>query len=720
MNYYLKFIVLVITLLCQQSILAQQQLSGQILDENGQEVFAANVFCKSQPEKGQATDLSGQFTLDVSHRNDTLVVQYIGYQKLQIPLQQFDFNKMATIEIRKKTLAFDQVLVTAKRPISEQFAVTKLNRLDIYVNPVAQGDPLKAITNLPASTTDDESANPSLRGSAQNRTRVILNEIPIYRPVRNSQFNGIGNFSIFNTALIKNQYVYASNPPLTFGNTSAGLVEIQTIDELENNQLQVSTTLASVGLMLSQKLNKKSFFQLYSNHQFAGAFLGLNKTNLEDLNDFGSTDIGLNVHLKLGKKTTLNTFSYAVKESYGFTYELFTYKGASTAGKKRIYTVNNLKHFLEKGVLSLNFGTNHSLSKFKFGALDSNNLFHQYYSSANYKHLFNDKLKIQTGLSFDHHRQQFNFVFPQYYYVFSPDAPVTESDSRSTLDLLESYFYLSWKTNSKWSFSAGLRKNLWVGSNEEDYLSTQIGARFKINSRQSILFSAGKYHNYVTPNFNAQNYKLLGARQMAIDYNYEKGKTQFKGAIYFKNETGDQFVDNDLAANQIRTFGLEFFWQQQLNRYLQFSLANSFIEQSVQAGNTKVKGRFDFNYFIKSNIQFMHPKLPSMTLSYLMRPGTFYTPVVHADYNMTVDFYEPVFNDILYADQYNNYKRLDLSFSKFFQLKGQQLVAFINVANLLNIENQSEVRYNRDYTQAHFAYYTKRTIYFGVVWSRRD
>jgi len=60
------------------------------------------------------------------------------------------------------------------------------------LSPVSQGDPLKAITILPASTTTNETANPSLRGSSADRTRVILNGVPIYKPVRASQLNNQG------------------------------------------------------------------------------------------------------------------------------------------------------------------------------------------------------------------------------------------------------------------------------------------------------------------------------------------------------------------------------------------------------------------------------------------------------------------------------------------------------------------------------------------------
>lgn len=54
----------------------------------------------------------------------------------------------------------------------------------------------------------------------------MLNGVSIYKPVIASQLNNQGFFSLFNPEIINRQYVYASNPPLIYGNTSAGLVRV--------------------------------------------------------------------------------------------------------------------------------------------------------------------------------------------------------------------------------------------------------------------------------------------------------------------------------------------------------------------------------------------------------------------------------------------------------------------------------------------------------------
>ena len=209
-----------------------------------------------------------------------------------------------------KTNILNEIILVAKNPISEKFSVTKVEKLDIYFNPVSNGDPLKAITILPSSTNIEETANPTLRGGSADRSRVYINGSPILNPVRNGQDNGLGNFSLLNTEIIDKQYVYASNPPLTYGNSSAGIVEIETNKNLKINNIQISTALSNIGFLVNKDLSKDVFFQLYANNQFSDAFIKLNKKGLPYLNKFESQDIGLNSRLNINKNLSFNTFNY--------------------------------------------------------------------------------------------------------------------------------------------------------------------------------------------------------------------------------------------------------------------------------------------------------------------------------------------------------------------------------------------------------------------------
>ena len=710
----MKYYILIIFCLASIPAFSQSLLKGVVKDSDGNPVFAANVYLKNNPQKGIVTDLDGNFSLSVNNTTDTLIVSFIGYNTKKIPLHSVSINELLNVVLKEDSKTLAEVFITARDPISEKFSVVKLGKLNIYLNPVSQGDPLKAITSLPASTTTDESANPSLRGSPADRTRVVLNNVPIYNPVRNSQINGIGNFSIFNPEIINKQYVYASNPPLTYGNTSAGLIEIETINDLPVNQLQLSLSLASVGAFLSQKIKNKSFIQVFGNSQFSDGFIGLNKASMKILNSFFTRDLGLNFHSNIGKRLSFNSFNYFIKEGYDVNIEEFTYSGKSLSEKTRIFTVNNLKYHTDNGVLSINSGIDNSLKKFSFGDIASDSKTNQIFTSADYKWFLSENFTLQSGVSHDYQRVNFSDSIPVYYYALSPESPNYHTDTTISNNIMEAYSYFNWNINDKWTLSSGMRSNIPLNS-QSFYLSSQMGLKYRINKNQSFLLSGGKYHNYSTPNYYSKKFILLSSCQFALDYSFEYKNISLTAAAYYKNEKGEQTNNLFYSIDNQSTFGIELYYEQSFRKYFKLTFSNTFMNQVCKINNAIFKGEKDFNYLLKTSLNYNNPKVFSLTLSYLARPGDYYTPVTFSIYNNQTDLYQPIFSNNINSSQYRAYNRIDVSISRYFRFDKTALIAFASLNNILNMKNESEALYNSDYTETHFNYYQLRTIYFGFV-----
>ena len=181
-----KLFISLITVFTLAKIVNAQEISGTVVDERNLPIFAANVYFKSNPHNGAISDLNGYFSIPYTYDNDTLIITFIGYQNKRIPAVELEEDSKNIITLNADPVLLDEVVIAGTTPISEQFSTEKLSSLDIYMNPISQADPLKAIINMPASTNSDESANPSLRGSSSDRSRVIYNGVPIYRPVRAS------------------------------------------------------------------------------------------------------------------------------------------------------------------------------------------------------------------------------------------------------------------------------------------------------------------------------------------------------------------------------------------------------------------------------------------------------------------------------------------------------------------------------------------------------
>ena len=404
---------------------AQKILRGSVKDKSGQAIFAANVYPKDK-SGGVVTDFEGKFDLKVSAQTDTLFVSFIGYQTKIISLIELDISRPLDIVLAPNGALLSEIVIRGKKVVAEEFSAIEMKSLEIYTNPVASADPLRAITLLPSSTNTGETANPELRGSSADRSVVMYNGTPISNPVRNTQLNGLGFFSLFNTALIKRQIVYGSNPPLIYGNATGGAVEIETIDELKNNQTQFSLGLANTGFLTSQKFktaNEQDFIQLYGNYQFSPAFVGLNREAFDFIDFFEVKDLGVNIRKNIKENSFINWYSYLIDESAAVNIDVFNYKGLTRSSNTRNFNVFN--YYLQKGshIFTFNNRTDFERRTYHFGNTSYDTQNSQVYSSLNYKNLLSKKATLQAGATHDFYHFDIKNQYPSSFYAYAPENP---------------------------------------------------------------------------------------------------------------------------------------------------------------------------------------------------------------------------------------------------------------------------------------------------------
>lgn len=694
------------------------KLIGKVVDANKNPIFAANVYL-SDLRHVTITGLDGSFELSIDQifPKDTLIVSFVGYQKSTIKLSEFDFNEFHEFLLLEDLTSLESVTVIGKNPISESYSISKLERLEIYGIPIAAGDPLKAVTALASSTDTDETANPSLRGSSADRSIVTLNGVPVLNPVRNSQISGIGNFSLFNTEIVSEQYIYASNPPLTYGNSTGGLVEIKTSHDVSANQTQFSAGLANLGLFLTRKIKDNSFIQAYSNYQFHDLFTMVNKESMGKLNSFGNYDFGCNMKIRINDKLTLNSFTYGINEFYNMESEQFSFVDNSIAENKRVFTINNLILSTTKGILSLNSGYDITSSNYKYGIIKSSKKSNISYSSIDYKWFLHSNIVLQFGTSYTYSKYSFRDTIPKFYFSLTPDSPYFSTDSSLYNNNLESYFFSKWQISNKMVLSSGVRSNLPI-SDQKHYLSFQSGLRYDVNTNSSFLFSFGKYHNYSIPNYSLYKFRLLNSSHLALDYSFKKNEMLINAAIYYKTDSGENTPQDALEGlvlfDKFEHFGLEFSIERDFYRYFKLSLANTFLKQTLFYDGEEYTGSKSLKYFIKTSLSYNNPKLFNLSLAYTTRPGLYYTNIIGSEYISEYDLLLPVYG-IYNNDQYNNYNNISLSINRFFRLNKTAVITFASISNILNNHNERMVIYNNDFSFSNYDYYQRRTIYFGVI-----
>lgn len=708
--------IIILLLLVSPILSFAQEISGKIIDENKDIIFAANVFFATEPNNGVVCDMEACFTIPYTNDSDTLIVSFIGYVKKKIPA--VDLSKENNlIVLKKEAITLNEIVVQGTTPISEQFSTEKISSLDIYMNPISQGDPLKAIINMPASTNSDESANPSLRGSSSNRSRVIYNGVPIYNPVRASSLNNVGFFSIFNPDMIDVQTVYPSNPPLTNGNASAGIIDINTIRIIDKNKYQVSGGVGNIGAAISKKIkDKTSFVQFYGNWQNSLLLKEINRSSLSDMKMYDTKDAGVNLRFRINKNIYFNSYNYFMKEKYEGLSEMLAYQGEILTKGLRYFSINNLNIYSSLGSLTFNYGYNHEKKKMLFGNNKIDSKDYSHFASMNYKKEIYNNIVLQAGITLDNQNMDVDNIVPQYYYAIDKESPTYKQDTMIGNWMVEPYLYINWNINNKTSMSVGARTNIPIG-NQKKYVSAQYSFKYKPVHNHSIIFSGGQYHNYTLPDYYNVMYSLLSSRQISIDYTYQNKMTKIQAALYFKDEKGEQPVDFYYKINKIQTLGFEVSVAQKIGKDFTISLSNSMIKQDTRVNEIKYKGAYNYIYFLKPSITYSNPKILSVGVSYIGRPGGYILnyPVSSSKWNESANSYEPTYGT-LEQIQREAYNRLDLSISKHMNLKEYTMTVYVSVNNILNIKNETNgIYYNSDYSQTYDKHHSLRIFYAGLI-----
>lgn len=712
-GYFLTVLLLVFSVKLQA-----QEISGIVLDKEKNPVFAANVYYSSSPEKGTTTNLQGRFEINKSSHPDTLKISFTGYRTQLIPTQELLLDSTNVIILHPEYLSLGEVIVMGATPVSEQFSTEKISSLDIYLNPTSQADPLKAIYQLPSSSNNDESANPSLRGSQPTLSKVIYNGVPIYNPVRASNLQNMGFFSIFNPDMIDVQTVYPSNPPLVYGNSTSGIVDINTIRSIKQNQFTVAAGISNLGLSISQKLiGEHSFIQAYGNWQNSYLLKKINDKSLPDMKSYKMVDGGINLRLKLSDNLYFNSFNYLLHETYNGISSMLAYRGDLHSEGRRFFSVNNLSYYSRFITCILNYGYDQVFEHYQLGNYNAHNDIIGHYVSLNLKKEILRKLTMQLGASFERRKTSVDNIVPVYYYAWNPESPTIQQKKFVSNDICETYLYLNWDINRRFSMAAAIRANIPL-NDQQQYISYQYNFKYNIAKDHSLIFSGGKYHSYTFPNYYSLKYNPLNSTQLSMDYLYQSDNAKLTAAVYLKEEKGIQNTHSSWY-DKVRTLGCEVSFSRTFFQHLTLNFTNSYIRQSLHIGDKKFKGIYNYAYFLKPSITYSNPKLFTVGLSYIGRPGSYIInyPVISASWNDRAKAYEPHYGE-LSQKQMEPYNRLDLSMSKYMKLKRGSLTVYFSVNNILNIKNKAdEVYYNFDYSENYNLYNSLRTFYAGLVYS---
>ena len=681
------------------TLFAQKNIKGIITDaQNGETLIGANIFLATDFSIGSLTDIDGKFDILTTVESGTLVISYIGYED-----QMFEFkkaDKLLTIKMIPKATLIETVVVKGDKLTGQVFAVEKIGKLDIYLDPSSQADALKAVQSNPAATTVDETANVSLRGSPASETGVFLNNVPLNDVVRLDQSNGVGQFSIFNTSTIESVSVFASNPPLEFGNATSGVVALYTDDELPEKANSISLNLVGVGASLSRKIGTKTAVSTFTNWNTPYLLKKVNPTGLEDLTTFKTLDFGMYGVHQFNATWQLKFFNYAINESYRFKVRFPSFDDEFRQKKRRNLSIINLIQQKENTRFEWNQGINFSKANYQIGNLDIHNQNFDYFSGLNYA-WYPENGSIKVGLNANIHQINSNGFVPLYDNGFSAEFPTIPFATKQWLFIPEAFLYTKWTFADNFAIGVGGRFHPKI-DDLDAYNSYQLNLAYTIKNNHHLIASVGEYHKFQLPNGEFDEVQHLFSRQYSLDYQGKLKKWKWSTAIYQK----------DNLPNSVR--GAEVYTAYQGSK-LQWGISLASIQSTLENEEISYPSEHDLSYFLRTTLSYKINGIWDIGLVYWQRQGRYYLPVSQAILDEQTNNYVPIYVAQNEGFRIPDYHRMDISISRIFGLPFGSAIVYANANNLLDFKNVRDYNYNVDYSQRFEEYLNRRTIFFGVV-----
>lgn len=203
-------------------------LCGYIKDKNSNQPLPfANILVKNKG-LGVTSSEDGRFELPTILPGDTLIISYVGYQKLQVIYTGKKTKDCLTYHLDIQQLDMPPVIVTVYltdgilQDAHGQKIIIKPSKLSVYPGSV-EPDIMTSIQMLPGILSVDETASGiHIRNGTPDQNLVLYDGIPVYHT---GHFFGM--ISAFNPYIVDEVNVYRSGMSSEFGGRVSGVIDIK-------------------------------------------------------------------------------------------------------------------------------------------------------------------------------------------------------------------------------------------------------------------------------------------------------------------------------------------------------------------------------------------------------------------------------------------------------------------------------------------------------------
>jgi hypothetical protein len=323
-------------------------ISGFVRDAgNGETLTGAAIFPKENPSAGIITNSYGYFSLTLPSGTYTIIVQYLGYKTMSVPLDLKE-NVKINFDMEEEPIAIKEVTITGEKSnnnVVSNELISKINVREIQNIPVILGekDILKTIQLLPGVTPAGEgNSGFYVRGGGIDQNLVLLDEAPVYNPS-----HLLGFFSTFNSDAIKDITLYKGGFPAEYGGRLSSVVDIK-MNEGNNKEFHFSGGLGIIAsrLAIEGPIRKnKGSFMIAARRTYADIFLRFLPGTGADSTAKKSTlyfyDLNMKANWQFSDKDRLYFSCYLGRDNFNFGGSLGLNWGNITATTRWNHIIND-------------------------------------------------------------------------------------------------------------------------------------------------------------------------------------------------------------------------------------------------------------------------------------------------------------------------------------------------------------------------------------------
>lgn len=566
-----------IFILCY-STFGQTTINGKVEDEKGRPIAAANVFIVGTYD-GAISDESGNFSfITTAVGTQKLQISFLAYETINYDFEISNYQPI-TFKLKENIGNLDAVVISAGTfKAGDNSKVTALKPLDIVTTAGSAGNIIAALETLPGTQTVGESGRLFVRGGESDETQTYVDGIRVAQPY-GATANNIPTRGRFSPFLFKGITFSIGGYSAEYGDALSSVLLLNTIDEPEQNQTDVSIMTVGVGLGKTKKWEKSSFS------------VNTSYINLAPYQLIVPQHIDWNkpVQAISGESVFRYKFKSGLLKIYGaFDYSTFDLNQKDINFDEKVrFDLQNSNFYLNtsyKGNLTdymqIQTGLSFGYSKNDIGISDdkvANNERALHYK-IKLRQSFSNRFKLNIGA------EMFQTNFDEKFTDFGTNTFDYGYQNNVVAFFSEAEIFLSKNV----AFNLGLRSSN-ASIVDEFTIEPRLSFAYKVSENSQFSMAYGNFNQTAKPDYlkfaNHLNYESTS--HYILNYMYNKSGKMFRAEAYFKDYdnlvkydgTQPDYTSNYNNKGFGYAKGLDLFWRDSKTvKNLDYWISYSFID----------------------------------------------------------------------------------------------------------------------------------------------